>query len=60
MTTCWAHKMPVSPNVPVRVGNQDTSALIDSGSVVTLVRPEFTEGEEGTRIEVACVHRDVK
>ncbi|XP_077950207.1 uncharacterized protein LOC144389447 [Gasterosteus aculeatus] len=33
MTTCWTPPIPGSATVPVRVGNQDTSALIDSGSV---------------------------
>ncbi|XP_077962421.1 uncharacterized protein LOC144410313 isoform X1 [Gasterosteus aculeatus] len=60
MTTCWTPPIPGAATVPVRVGNQDTSALIDSGSVVTLIRPEWAEGEEGPRIEVTCVHGDLK
>ena len=43
-TTCWSHERTVSPSLPVGVGRQDTHTLLDSGSMVTLVRPRLTDG----------------
>ena len=43
-TTCWSHERTVSSSMPVRLGRQDTHALLDSGSLVTLVRPSLTDG----------------
>lgn len=59
-TTCWAHQATAAPKVPVRVGQQDTEALLDSGSVVTLIRPCFTEAPHGPPIPVTCIHGDIK
>ena len=36
LTTWLAHQKPGAPTLPVRVGNKD---LLDTGSVVTLLRP---------------------
>ena len=36
--------------------NRDTQALLDTGSVVTLLRPELAGGKKGELLEVACVH----
>ena len=47
LTTCWAHQKPGAPNIPARVGGKDTEALLDTGSVVTLLRPELAEGRGG-------------
>ena len=44
----------------MKVGDQDTTALVDTGSVVTLIRPELAPGEPGPNLEVACIHGDVK
>ena len=48
LTTCWAHQKPGAPNIPARVGGKDTEALLDTGSVVTLLRPELAEGRGGS------------
>ena len=40
--------------------NQDTQALLDTGSVVTLLRPDLAGGKEGDPMEVACVHGDTR
>ncbi len=45
--TCWASQGTTAPRFPVRVANQDTEALLDSGSMVTLVRPEYALGPKG-------------
>uniref|UniRef100_A0A8C5CA19 Gypsy retrotransposon integrase-like protein 1 n=1 Tax=Gadus morhua TaxID=8049 RepID=A0A8C5CA19_GADMO len=55
-TTCWSHERTVSPSLPVRVGRRDTHALLDSGSVVTLIRPDLACGKPGHDIEVGCIH----
>ncbi len=45
--TCWASQGTTAPRIPVRVANQDTEALPDSGSMVTLVLPEYALGQKG-------------
>ena len=40
--------------------NRDTQALLDTGSMVTLLRPDLAGGKAGEPIEVACVHRDTR
>ena len=55
-TTCWSHERTDTPSLPVRVGRHDTHALLDSGSVVTLVQPDLADGAPGGRIDVGCIH----
>ena len=38
--------------------NIDTQALVDTGSVVTLLRPDLAGGKAGNPMEVACIHGD--
>ena len=67
-TTYWSHGRTVSPSLPVRVGRHDTHALLDSGSVVTLVQPGLADGTPGPHIEVGmgyvsvwrCIHRQTE
>ncbi|XP_056453659.1 uncharacterized protein LOC130388261 [Gadus chalcogrammus] len=40
--------------------NQDTQALLDTGSAVTLLRPDLAGGKAGEPMEVACVHGDTR
>lgn len=37
----------MAPRIPVRLANRDTEVLLDSGSMVTLVWPEFALGQKG-------------
>ncbi|XP_035266158.1 uncharacterized protein LOC118223565 isoform X2 [Anguilla anguilla] len=60
ITTCWAHEGARAPTFPVKIGGRDTEALLDSGSMVTLIRPEFAGGSRGKAIAVACIHGDTK
>jgi hypothetical protein len=60
LTDCWAHQTSGAPTIPVRVGKKDTEALLDTGSVVTLLRPDLEGGRRGEPIEVACVHGDTR
>ena len=60
VTSCWAHKGSPAHRFPVRVGNKDTEALLDSGSVVTLVRPEYVSSEQGNPITVTCIHGEAR
>ena len=39
---------------------QDTQALLDTGSVVTLLRPELAGGKGGDPMEVACIHGETR
>ncbi|KAJ8401511.1 hypothetical protein AAFF_G00384300 [Aldrovandia affinis] len=56
LTTCWAHQAMATPKFPVRVEQQDTEALLDSGSIVTLDRPGLLEVINGPPIAMACIH----
>ena len=58
LTTCWAHEGARAPKLPVRIGDQDAEALLDSGSAVTLLRPGLATGPRGAPIPVSCVHGD--
>ena len=40
--------------------NRDTQALLDTGSVVTLLHPDLAAGKAGEPMEVACVHGDTR
>ena len=40
--------------------NKETQAILDTGSVVTLLRPGLAEGREGPPMEVTCVHGDTR
>lgn len=57
LTTGWAEETGDSPSTPVTANGRDAIALIDSGSVVTLVRPEFAQTPllENT-LSVTCIH----
>ena len=60
LATCWAQGMSGSPTIPARVMTQDTQALLDTGSVVTLLRPKLAGGRKGEPMEVTCVHGDTQ
>ena len=60
LATCWAQGGSGTLTLPVRVMNQDTQALLDTGSVVTLHRPELVGGKKGEPLEVPCVHGDTR
>ena len=56
----WAHQEAGGPYIPARVGDQNTQALNDTGSVVTLLRPDLAIGRLGEPNEVACIHGDTR
>lgn len=56
LTICWAHEGAAASRVPVKIGRQDTEAIIDSGSMVTLIRPEFAGPVMGREISVSSIH----
>ena len=60
LATCWAQGMSGTPTIPARVMNKDTQALLDTGSVVTLLRPDLVGGKEGGPMEVVCIHGDTR
>ena len=60
LATCWAQGAVGTPTIPARVMNRDTQALLDTGSVVTLLRPDLAGGKKGEPMEVACVHGDTR
>ena len=43
-TTCWSHE------------RTNTHALLDSGSVVTLIQPGLADGTPVLHVEVGCIH----
>uniref|UniRef100_A0A8C5CNI1 Uncharacterized protein n=1 Tax=Gadus morhua TaxID=8049 RepID=A0A8C5CNI1_GADMO len=60
LATCWTQGTSGSPTIPARVMNRETQALLDTGSVVTLLRPDLAGGKAGEPMEVACVHGDTR
>ena len=58
LTTCWAHQSAAPPRLPVKVDGRDTEALLDSGSAITLIRPEYAGRSGGEAVMVSCVHGD--
>ncbi len=60
LTTFWAHEGAAAPRFPVKTRGRDTEALVDSGSMVTLVRPEFAGSLMGKEISVSCIHGDTR
>ncbi|KAL7389219.1 hypothetical protein ABVT39_000125 [Epinephelus coioides] len=47
LTIYWAHEHTKAPKLPIRIGGRDAEALLDSGSYVTLLRPELSTGHQG-------------
>ena len=60
LATCWAQEASGHPTVPARAMNKETQATVDTGSVVTLLRPDLAGGREGPPMEVTCVHGDTR
>ncbi|KAJ8341888.1 hypothetical protein SKAU_G00341790 [Synaphobranchus kaupii] len=60
LTAGWAETCESAPRFPVKIQGRDTEALLDSGSGITLVRPEFVEGPHGDPVVVSCIHGDDK
>ena len=55
---CWPHVGRRGD--PGLRTSEDTQALLDTGSVVTLFHPELAGGKKGEPLEVACVHGDTR
>ncbi|KAF1388735.1 hypothetical protein PFLUV_G00065720 [Perca fluviatilis] len=61
LTTCWAAESGPSPVTPVRANGKDTTALVDSGSMATLIRPEFAQSPPLTdTVPITCIHGETK
>lgn len=54
----WVESCESAPRFPVKVQGRDTEALLDSGTGITLVRPEFVDESQGTPVVVSCIHGD--
>lgn len=52
VTSCWAHPESTAPMIPVKVDGHDTEALLDSGSMVTLVTTSLLNRETKRSREV--------
>ena len=60
LTMCWAHQGAAPPRLPVKVEGRDTEALLDSGSAITLIRPEYAGRSGGVAVMVSCVHGNTR
>ena len=49
LATCWVQGMSGTPTLPARVMNRNTQALLDTGSMVTLLCPELAGERRGNR-----------
>jgi len=57
----WVQETSPAHRTPVKVDGRDTQALVDSGSVVSLVQPNLLEPSgSGKVVPVSCVHGDIK
>lgn len=60
ITTCWVQEATAAPQIPVKIGIQDVASSLDTGSLVTLIKPQFAADPLGPPITVACIHGDTK
>ena len=58
LITCWAHQTAAPPKLSVKVEGRDTEALLDSGSSINLVRPEYAGRSGGEPVTVSYIHGD--
>jgi len=61
LTTCWGQESGGAPLTPVKVNGKDATALLDSGSAVTLVRPDFARLPHlNSTLSVTCIHGETR
>lgn len=61
LMACWAEESGPSPVTPVRANGKYTTALVDSGSMVTLIRPDFAQSPNLTdTVAITCIHDETK
>ena len=61
LTACWAMDSGEATLTPVQANGRDVTALLDSGSSVTLVRPEFAgQPTQPDMVGVTCVHGETR
>ena len=61
LTVCWGQTADSTPVTPVKVNGRDASALLDSGSAVTLARPEYARGPHlPNKVAVTCIHGETR
>ena len=61
LTVCWGQTADSTPVTPVKVNGRDASALLDSGSAVTLARPEYARGPLlPNKVAVTCIHGETR
>ncbi|KAK5901327.1 hypothetical protein CgunFtcFv8_026212 [Champsocephalus gunnari] len=61
LDSCWVQESSLAQMIPVKVNGKDAEALVDSGSVVSLIQPHLLDhlpSEE--TVAVSCVHGDTK
>ncbi|XP_064195362.1 uncharacterized protein LOC135256967 [Anguilla rostrata] len=61
LMTCWAEESSPTPVTPVRANGKDTTALLDSGSMVTLICPDYAQSLNPTdTVAITCIHGETK
>ena len=61
LTVCWGEESGPSPVTPVKANGRDTTAMLDSGSMVTLIRPDFARSPSlRDTVAVTCIHGETK
>ena len=57
---CWLAEIAPAPEIPVRVEGQDAVAILDSGSMVTLVEEQMVTSAAllPDKVAVSCIHGD--
>eukprot|EP00063_Salmo_salar_P045966 XP_014020801.1 PREDICTED: uncharacterized protein LOC106582338 [Salmo salar] len=61
LMACWPRDSGPSPVTPVRANGKDTTALVDSGIMVTLVRPDVAQSSNlAETVAIMCIHGETK
>ena len=61
LTACWTVESGDATLTPVQANGHDVTALLDSGSSITLVRPEYaTAPLRPDTVDVTCVHGETR
>ncbi|KAK5907136.1 hypothetical protein CesoFtcFv8_005016 [Champsocephalus esox] len=61
LDSCWVQESSLAQMIPVKVNGKDAEALVDSGSVVSLIQPHLLDHSPSEEtVAVSCVHGDTK
>lgn len=60
LASCWIQEDSTAHTIPVEMNGEDTEALVDSSSLVSLVQPHLLGLTKPGLLPVSCVHGDTR